>query len=189
MKIPVLESTKLSTYQEMLADKKATAQDVLALTQSPNQKGWKQAEVDLIAKKLIDEILSFAVEQRKDGRKYFLKIKAPKVSLSPCFRFDSDGPSHTNAYDDIPLPLRSIPTPHFQRFDEQGRWIAYRTAEIDSPGNELSLRTQMDYGLKHFCEVAVIESSQGGLPLVKIEQPPLIDLPPNDDPHSGIKFT
>lgn len=68
----------------------------------------------------------------------------------PCYRFDSDGGTHENPPDETtPLRQRVIPTPHFHRFDGEGRNIAYRTDELCR--NEQALLSNPREALKCFC--------------------------------------
>ena len=69
----------------------------------------------------------------------------------PCYRFESDGPAHeAPPADDRPLPKRSVPTPHFHRYDEEGRNVPYRTDELVSGEEEFLRDVQRAFVL--FCK-------------------------------------
>ena len=56
----------------------------------------------------------------------------------PCYRFDSDGAAHENPADDnVPLRQRTVPTPHFHRFDHKGRNVAYRPESLQEKEQEI----------------------------------------------------
>lgn len=52
---------------------------------------------------------------------------------APLANFDSLGATHRNKFDNILLTKQWVTTPHFNRYNEQGRRIAYKTPPLTDP--------------------------------------------------------
>lgn len=84
-------------------------------------------------------------------KSFAFKLFCDSFMPEPCYRFDSDGPFHRNPEsDDATLSQRQIPTPHFHKYDEKGRVIAYRTNKLIV--EESSLLADYEKAMRHFCD-------------------------------------
>lgn len=101
--------------------------------------------------------VSLNVERTKSFR---FRLFCDDFMRRPCYRFESDGGSHENPPSpDCPLSKRSIPTPHFHRYDEEGRNVAYRTTDLER--NESEYLADLDKAFAMFCAEENIVSQEG----------------------------
>ena len=91
-----------------------------------------------------DENIELIVESDKYNRRDFkFKLRFSKFFDEPFFRFDSSGLAHKNYDPNIELHLQKIDTPHFHKYDSNGRCIAYQTKPLKIvPINEINLNTE-----------------------------------------------
>lgn len=97
-----------------------------------------------------DECGRLNVSLNVDKTKSFaFKIFCDDLMPEPCYRFDSDGPSHTNPpAANLVLRKRRVHTPHFHKYDQDGRLTAYTTDELAS--DETSFVGDYQKAIKHF---------------------------------------
>lgn len=104
----------------------------------------------------------------------------------PILRFDADGATHYNNEDQtLTLLEREIKTPHFHKFDKNGKEFAYRTPAIDE--NEYEIQKDIEVGMHYFCEENYIQTSTG-LPLQITGQKEIFPEDVTFDVHKGIVF-
>lgn len=102
------------------------------------------------------------------------------------FRFDADGATHYNDVDEaLPLLKREITTPHFHKFNESGKEIAYKTEELHLHGFEI--QNDIHLGFSYFCDEAHVIDSKGD-PVKIINQQELFPEQLEYDVHRGVKF-
>lgn len=99
-----------------------------------------------------DDML-FIANQRKNND-YRILLFQKNFIEKPIIRFDSDGPSHYNQLAD--MTRVSVPTPHFHRYNAQGKEYAYLTPELEDTGFAEQVRNDMKTGMQLFCKEAVI---------------------------------
>ena len=88
--------------------------------------------------------------------KFSAKILTDKMANRMLLRYDSDGGTHRNKFDDIPLSEQSITTPHLHKYDEQGRFLAIKTGSIMRDENKAR---DIETGFRIFCEEGRLLSS------------------------------
>lgn len=83
-------------------------------------------------------------------KSFRFRLMCDSFMQAPCYRFESDGGTHRNPpQEGVTLRQRQIPTPHFHRYDEDGRSIAYKTEELVN--DEQGILADYDKALRHFC--------------------------------------
>lgn len=130
--------------------------------------------------KLTDE-LTLTVEINLSNQKNFkFRLDSDQINI-PFFRYDSVGTPHRNRK--LPLDKKdSIHCPHFNTFDEEGYYIAYRTEIIEKQQSALEF---IDFALNHFLKEGNIDS-QGNNPTVDL--PRQLFLVTTINPLEGINF-
>ena len=64
-------------------------------------------------------------------KSFKFRLFCDEFMQEPCYRFDSDGPFHRNPdHSGVTLVQRQVATPHFHKFDEKGRVVAYKTERL-----------------------------------------------------------
>lgn len=174
----------LERYLALMGATKTVDSNIFLLELS-NHAAWFSS-VDPLRHPTYQEKISLEVRLRNDRDKFAFYVMAKAIHESPCFRFDSAGMSHRNNLPDIPLTERKVDTPHFAKFDDRGRWIAYRTQRLDS---EPQLAKDIQPSLLHFFDEADIKIKEAApLEIVCKELVPQLDLGAETDPHSGVIF-
>lgn len=95
-----------------------------------------------------NSLLSIEAKKGFSG-KFSARILSDAISNKVLLRYDSDGKTHRNNYEDIPLCQQSITTPHLHKYDEEGRFLAIKTESIMQ--DETKARG-IQTGFRIFCE-------------------------------------
>lgn len=141
-----------------MLDEKKQCDDVLFENWNPKHSARPE---NLISIKLLrhtieqlEDELHLTVEiQINDDADFKFRITSNAEEIFfPVFRYDSKGIPHRNRH--MPLGKDMVECPHFHRFDENGRWFAYRTKIIDEQETAL---VKPEYALNHFCIEGNIE--------------------------------
>lgn len=118
-----------------------------------------------------------------DGGKFRFKLRCEPIFEKHYFRFDSFGPNHRNK--NPKKPFKSVETPHFNKFDEDGYNVAYRTDKIVNLNSNWGIK---EYFL-HFCEEANILQSGEGEIMIEVGDKSEIKFPITGDRIMSVKFT
>jgi len=98
----------------------------------------------------IGDSLTFTVNVKLKNHNFFqFKLRNQAFCPQHFFRYDSDGDTHRNKIDGIPLKDQSIPTPHFHKYHENGYEIAYQTEALLNYKERKALE-DINLCLKHF---------------------------------------
>lgn len=166
-----------------------TAQTPITLKKgATNNVNWLGARVQLEHKSVSVPIEFVAEKNIKWPTNFKFKILAAHLSNEPVLRFDSDGASHRNDLDYIPLPERQVTTPHFHRFNEDGIGIAYKTDVLKSQGNAAAIVADVNFGMAHFAAESNLNDGEGNPPTLQNDQHALFPDPVNQDPIAGVNF-
>ncbi len=132
-----------------------------------------------------DECGRLNVSLNVDNTKSFgFKIFCDNLMPEPCYRFDSDGPSHTNPpAANLVLRDRRVHTPHFHKYDQDGRLTAYKTDELAS--DETSFVDDYQKAIKHFFEEERV-SVEGSVQILTETLP--FGVHDFEDPLKGVEF-
>ncbi|MDR6194905.1 hypothetical protein [Siphonobacter sp. SORGH_AS_0500] len=138
------------------------------------------------------EGIFFEVEVLPDNHRHFkFLIMAEGYSNKRLARYDSAGSPHRNPANSPHYSKQRIAPPHFHKWDDLGRNIAYKTEKLNSVKEE-------DLGninriIILFCEEMKAYCQHLSWPIFKINEKPGSQLPmfeeeENDDPLKNIKF-
>lgn len=155
-------------YTKLLQERKFIFENVVEIRNvCSNQANYLENTATLKHETVVDENI-LIVQVRIENYKYFhFKLKCSKLSATPFFRYDSDGPTHRNKDDNIPMSEQWITTPHFHKHTKEGKEIAYKTSKLLEVSEEKALQ---DIGLciAHFCDESNIRLNQEDYPDIKI---------------------
>jgi hypothetical protein len=174
-------------YNKLVIGNKTIKKSPITLNQDANNKSYKQksVEVEHISEQ---EEIAFVVEMKKNDSKNFkFKLRAKDFTGNPLFRFDSDGDTHKNSIPGIPLEKQQITTPHFHKFHESGKEIAYKTEHLERVETAIALQ-DINLCAAHFCHEANLRLNKDEFPKIE-SHPNQFDFDKeNDDPHNNISF-
>jgi len=171
-------------YQS-IGDKVKTLKSTdIVLHQNQNHAGSQVGDIELTFPD-DDECGRLNVSLNVDKTKSFaFKIFCDDLMPEPCYRFDSDGPSHTNPpAANLVLRDRRVHAPHFHKYDQDGRETAYKTDELAS--DETSFVGNYQKALSHFFDEERV-SVEGSVQILT-ETLPLGDRD-FEDPLKGVEF-
>lgn len=142
-------------YQELVSGQKESSVKVVELTEKrKNHPNTRQRIVDVVHEKHDDNIKLIVESKVEDKRSFKFKLRAEKFTSEPYFRFDSDGPSHYNKSEALPLAEQKIDTPHFNAYNEKGKGIAYRTNTLNSATESAAILGDISLAMAHYCDEA-----------------------------------
>jgi hypothetical protein len=153
-----------------------------------NNANWSGATVEIQHESVTQPIQFFAEKNVKHPTNYKFKLLAAHLAQEPVLRFDSDGASHRNDLDNIPLPERQVTTPHFHRFNEDGIGIAYKTDVLNSNGDAAAIVADANFGMAHFATEANLNDGRGNAPTLQDDEHVLLPPEVNQDPVAGVNF-
>lgn len=133
-----------------------------------------------------EPFLSIEVKQC-DSRLFSAKLLTKLDETKMLLRYDSSGKAHRNNFDDIPLVDQQVTTPHIHFYDDFGRFMAKKTAEILADENKAR---DIKYGFPIFCKEGNIFGEFSTVP-PQIQVGEEASLPfeiPEYDPCVGVKF-
>lgn len=103
---------------------------------------------------------------KQDGNFKFI-LFARRFTSTPLANFDSKGISHRNNQENVPLAEQQVTTPHFNRYDEQGRRVAYKTEALRNPESANQLEN-ISNCVFHFYDEFNIQHQPAGYPTVEV---------------------
>jgi hypothetical protein len=176
-----------SQYLEVVNGQKIATSPITLEKGVVNNSNWLGAEVEVQHSSVSHEIYFIAEKSIKCPTNFKFKLRAQHFAQEPIFRFDSDGATHRNDLESIPLSERQVTTPHFHKFNENGINFANKTDVLKTTADAQAIVMDINFGLAHFSTEANLQDSQGKRPIVQETQTDL-PIPPNQDPVAGIKF-
>lgn len=144
-------------------EKKIVLENKIFLAPKSSNVRWLSGGSGMKHATMPDDI-HFFVERSTRDSKYGIKLSCASLTAEPFFRFDSDGPAHRNAFQEIPLEDQSVSTPHFNSFREDGRPFAFKNDALKSDGNSKAIREDISFGISLFCMETRSELANGGFP-------------------------
>lgn len=191
MEKPVKEiKENYAKYEELLVNTKNTSTKVIVLDEiKGNHKNTRVKKVD-VEHTSISETLELIVESKIENKKDFkFKLRAPEYTGIPFFRFDSDGVAHYNRAPDVELPKQKVDTPHFHKYDEGGRNIAYKTESLEKENEKEALLNDISLCMAHYCDES--QTFYNTDKYVEIVQTPPSEMDfdsNNDNPTEGVEY-
>lgn len=177
-----------SFYNKLLSERKSVFSELIEINKVGNNYNELCESIETIHPSINDDKLELSVLVKVNNHDHFyFKLKYREFVKAPFFRFDSDGTTHHNRIDGIPLSKQAITTPHFHKFNENGIEIAYKTDKLLDPRESKALE-DINLCLIHFFHESNIRLKEDDFPTVKI-LPGTLDLKMStQDPNENIVF-
>lgn len=137
-------------FNELVYEEKIILDKEIILRPKKNNIYWFEGQSN-VQHNTVSEGIVFMIEQSKRDNKYGIKLRCKNFIKQPYFRFDSDGPAHRNENPEIPLEEQSIKTPHFNSFDENGNYIAYKNETLKNETEAQIIANDINFGISLFC--------------------------------------
>jgi len=191
MEKPVKEiKENYSKYEELVRETKSTSVSPILLDEIKGNHNNTRIKKVEIKHNTLSEKLEFSIESKIKNKKDFkFKLRAPEYTGKPFFRFDSDGLAHYNRTPNEELPKQKIDTPHFHRFDSNGRNIAYQTDSLKKENERKALLNDINLCLAHYCDES--KTYFNGKHYIEVIQTPHneMDFDNNyDNPLEGVNY-
>lgn len=168
----------------MFGLKETQGDDIYVYEPKSSRPDWMVSKraVEQLAQPSYRSEMHTEVKAKEHPRFKFL-LFAPAFMSTPLANYDSLGATHRNKLAGIPLAEQWVTTPHFNRYNQQGRRIAYKTAPLRNP-ETLSQLTHATNCVILFYDEFKIRHSTAGYPAVimRAAQQELFSEPINDDP-------
>lgn len=144
-------SGNYNKFKQLVSDRKHTTQKIITLNlRKPNRNDINYSESE-VKHTILAEAISLIIETKVRNHKDFkFKLRCKSLTEEPYFRFDSDGVAHQNKDPETPLKEQMVTTPHFNSFDRNGRYYAYKTDKLKD-NKEAKALEDINLCFTHFC--------------------------------------
>lgn len=176
-----------SLYINLLEEDKIISSQAINMSTKEPHPTYLTGNAELKHKTLNIPIMVIVEASKHNLQKFEFKIFANTLHHGPCFRFESDGHFHYNNLDYLTLIERQVSTPHFHRFLETGKEIAFKTDALKDSQKESILLNDRNFAFSHFCHEGNIKPDNNNYPeiidgeLLRPENVPY-------DPLEGVNF-
>lgn len=177
-----------SFYNNLLVERKSIFSEVLELNKTSNNANIIEETIPVMHRDIIDDMILIVNVKINNHNFFQFKLRYKSFFPKPYFRFDSDGETHWNRIDGIPLEQQCITTPHFHKYNEKGIEIAYKTDKLTDEKEKKALE-DINLCIIHFFHEANIRLNDDDFPEIKIMSNTLGFSYINNDPNKNIKFS
>jgi hypothetical protein len=151
-----------SLFHKLLHKKKIISDSKIVLSDKKNNTRFKVGQTDIIQG--ADHPTILIVESSKIDGKYGIKLRCESLTKEPFIRFDSDGPAHRNDDFSIDLEDQMVSTPHFNTFDQNGLYIAYKNDTLKDEKKSNVIVKDINFGVSLFCMETSCSLNDGNFP-------------------------
>lgn len=176
-----------SFYNKLLEERKSVFSEVLEINKLSNNANTIEETIP-VKHPSVEENMILIVDVKINNHNFFqFKLRYKSFFPKPFFRFDSDGDTHWNRIDGIPLEQQGVTTPHFHKYNENGVEIAYKTDKLIDE-NEKKALEDINLCVIHFFHEANIRLNDEDFPEIKIMSDTLGFTFTKQDPNKNINF-
>ncbi len=174
-------------YNSLLAERKSIFSEVIEIKNVGNHPRTLEAPIEVTHPDIPDKMV-LLVDVKVNNYSFFqFKLRYKEFLQNPIFRFDSDGDTHWNRIEGIPLNEQQIPTPHFHKFNQDGFEIAYKTDQLLDTTKSKALE-DIEVCIAHFFHECNIRLMEDSFPTIKILSNQLGFSYIKVDPNENIQF-
>jgi hypothetical protein len=174
-------------YNKLLEERKSVFSEVLEINKFSNNANTIEETFPVNHPADIEDLI-LIVDVKINNHNFFqFKLRCKSFFPKPFFRFDSDGDTHWNRIDGIPLEKQCVTTPHFHKYNENGIEIAYKTDKLIDE-NEKKALEDINLCIIHFFHEANIRVNNDQFPEIKIMSNTLGFTFTKQDPNKNINF-
>ncbi|WP_128547132.1 hypothetical protein [Larkinella soli] len=184
--VPAIRN-KYGFYRKLLREHKYVFRDrveVVKTSQDPTYLVGRAyvSHIDL------DTSISLKVCVKANDHNFFrFELRCEELGDLPFFEFHSDGCTHRNMDESIPLAEQRVTTPHFHRYNPVGVNMAYKTEQLEQE-NERKALEDINLGIIHFCHEAKLNLRDDEFPEISILPDALPLHVTQKDPNSTVLF-
>lgn len=174
-------------YNSLLMNRKSIFSEVIEINSKGNNANTLE-KIEPLKHVSIDDNMVLIVDVKLNNHSFFqFKLRYRDYVEQPFFRFDSDGDTHRNKIDGIPLVEQIITTPHFHKFNTDGLEIAYKTDKLLNPQESKALE-DINLCIVHFFQESNIRLKEDDYPEIKIMSDTLGFSFIKEDPNLNVIF-
>lgn len=175
-----------SFYRNLLEERKSIFSEVIEVKSLLNKKLFEE-NIPVKHPEVVDDMI-LIVDVSVNNYKYFrFKLRYKEYVDKPLFRFDSDGVTHWNYVDGIPLTEQQVKTPHFHKFNEDGIEVAYQTIQLKNEETKKALQ-DIEFCIAHFFHECNIRVNNVDFPTIKVNPDQLDFTYEKIDPNENVMF-
>jgi hypothetical protein len=175
------------TYNKLLKARKSIFEEIIEISKINNNANILEQTIEVVHQEISNKIILIINVKVNNYGFFQFKLRCKEYCQIPFFRYDSDGETHRNYDEDIPLEQQQITSPHFHYFNEKGINIAYKTSQLLND-KELQALSDIDICIKHFCHEANLFLKTDSFPDISI-LPSNLKLKMNqEDPTENVIF-
>jgi hypothetical protein len=174
-------------YKKLLEERKSIFSEVIEINNTGNNANTLEKK-ELLKHDSIDDDMILIVDVKINNHNFFqFKLRYKEYIQQPFFRFDSDGETHRNRIDGIPLEEQSVTPPHFHKFNTDGIEIAYKTEKLLDE-KECKALEDINLCIAHFFQESNTRLKEDDYPELKIMTNTLGFSFSVNDPNQNVKF-
>lgn len=181
--------THFDKYEKLMGSEKNCEKKIIILDEIKNNHSDTRLKSTRVEHSTIKMEMELLIESKVyDKRSFKFKLRAKDLTVEPFFRFDSDGLAHLNKTPLIPLNELKIDTPHFHKFDNEGRNIAYQTDSLKNATTREILLNDVSLCMAHYCDES---KTYYNSEYIEIKQTPTSELDLDTDsfnPLNGVDY-
>ncbi len=174
----------LDDYNIFMESHKSTSMPLRVTKNKSNHPSSLYEEQNLDSVKDFGETKINCEVRYKNPNNYSFQILTSNLTSKVLARLDEGNGTHRNNCKEIPLDQQMITTPHFHKYGTTGRFIAYKTKELENR----SLPLPIQEGVLLFCQEEKISSNNGFAISIEIQEDGALPFEPDNDPLNGIIF-
>jgi len=176
-----------SFYNNLLQERKSIFKEVLEINNTSNNFNTLEETIDVVHPQISKDMILIVNVKINNYNFFQFKLRYKPFFPKPFFRFDSDGDTHWNRIDGVPLEKQAVTTPHFHKYNENGIEIAYKTDKLLDE-NERKALEDINLCVIHFFHEANIRLKVDEFPEIKIMTNSLGFTFTKEDPNKNINF-
>ncbi len=174
----------LDDYNLFMESPKSTSMPLRVSKNKSNHPSSLYEEQALDSVKDFGETMIDCEVRYKNPNNYSFQILSNILSNKVLARLDEGNGTHRNNCKDIPLDQQMVTTPHFHKYDTNGRFIAYKTKELEIKSSPLPIQE----GFQMFCQEEKITSNNDLAVSIEVQENGVLPFEPDNDPLNGIAF-
>ncbi len=145
-----------SVYEQLVSKMKYIEIDKIYLSENINIRKYTK-EVDATISENHLPIKLYVEVCIKNKNNFKFKLFSRQFMNEPYFRYDSIGATHRNRLPGVNIRKQRVSTPHFHKYDNEGRVIAFKTPELNDQNLSEQLKDPVNC-FYHFCDTANVKA-------------------------------
>ncbi len=175
-------------YNKLLSERKSIFSEVIEINEIGNNQNRVIATEAVHHPATDQNDMVLMVDVQINNHQYFqFKLRYKNYLPGPFFRYDSDGETHRNKIDGIPLKQQLVTTPHFHKYNPDGIEIAYKSDKLLDEEQAKALE-DINLCVAHFFHESNTRLKEDDFPELRIMTGTLGFKMSNNDPNQNINF-